>query len=547
MRCASCGSENPEGAKFCIECAAPFPRRCARCGAENLPRAKFCAECGSPLPRQSLVASSQLPVPSSQTLDARLIDSRRADGERRQLTVMFCDLVGSTALSAQLDPEELREVVRAYQETCATVIRRYDGHIAQHLGDGLLVYFGYPAAHEDDAQRAVRAGLEIIQALQKWVPSPLAGEGQGEGAKVSTVAALTPHPGLPPQGGKEKSLQVRIGIHTGLVVIGEIGSSEKREVLALGETPNIAARLQGLADPNTVVISAATSRLVQGLFECQDLGSQAVKGISTQIQLYRVLKESESQTRFEVTVRTGLTPLVGRDEELGLLLKRWERVKEGEGQIVLLSGEPGIGKSRLAQELKEQVVREGYTRIEFHCSPYHQNSALYPVIEHLQRLLQFHRDDSPHGKLEKLERYLASYQFPQADTVPLLAALLSLPHPEGYPPLNLSPQRQKQKTQEALVRRLLEEAEKTSVYCAWEDLHWADPSILEFLHLCLDQTPTARMLVLLTFRPEFRPPWSTHAHVTQITLGRLGREPVEAMVEKITGAEPYQRRCANRL
>ena len=331
MHCASCGSDNPEGAKFCIECAAPLQKRCPSCGAVNLPRAKFCAECGSPLTAQPQppvsssrfqVSGSQPPLPSTQPL------ALRSEAERRQLTVMFCDLVGSTALSAQLDPEELREVVRAYQETCATVIRRYDGHIAQHLGDGLLVYFGYPAAHEDDAQRAVRAGLGIIAALQSHpsagheVPSPLAGEGQGEGAKITASTGSTPHPGLPPQGGKEKSLQVRIGIHTGLVVVGEIGSSEKREVLALGETPNLAARLQGLAAPDTVVISGATYQLTQGLFDCRDLGPHEVKGISTPLLVYRVLRESDTRSRFEVAVRTGLTPLVGRDEELGLLRKR---------------------------------------------------------------------------------------------------------------------------------------------------------------------------------------------------------------------------------
>jgi class 3 adenylate cyclase len=236
------------------------------------------------------VAGSQLPVASPQPPDARpqTLDARANSAERRQLTVMFCDLVGSTTLSEQLDPEELREVVRAYQETCAGVLQQYDRHIAQHLGDGLLIYFGYPAAHEDDAQRAVRAGLEIVAALQSSaparheVPSPLVGEGQGEGAKASTVAALTPYPGLPPQGRKEKTLHVRIGIHTGLVVIGEIGSSEKREILALGETPNIAARLQGLAEPDTVGVSAATYRLVQGLFECQDLGPQTLKGHTRQ-------------------------------------------------------------------------------------------------------------------------------------------------------------------------------------------------------------------------------------------------------------------------
>jgi len=364
---------------------------------------------------------------------------------------MFCDLVGSTSLSEQLDPEELREVVRAYQQMSAEVIGRFEGHIAQYLGDGLLVYFGYPLAHEDDAQRAVRAGLEIVGAIHE----------------LSLLHTRLQHP-----------LQVRIGIHTGLVVVGEMGGGEKHEQLALGDTPNIAARLQRLAEPDTVVVSAATYQLVQGLFECRDLGPHTLKGVSTPLPLYQVVGESDVQSRFEVAVRTGLTPLVGREEEVRLLLKRWEQVKEGMGQVVMLSGEAGIGKSRLVEELKEQVAREGYTRIEFRCSPYYQNSALYPVIEHVQHVLQLQRDDSPQAKLEKLEQILAHYRFPQADTVPLLAALLSLPHPEGYPSLNLSPQRQKQKTQEALVGWLLEEAEKTA-YSAWEDLHWADPSTLE--------------------------------------------------------------------
>jgi class 3 adenylate cyclase/tetratricopeptide (TPR) repeat protein len=421
---------------------------------------------------------------------------------------MFCDLVGSTALSEQLDPEELREVVRAYQETCTAVIQRYDGHIAQHLGDGLLVYFGYPLAHEDDAQRAVRATLGIVEALQQ----------------LSFSTIQLPHP-----------LQVRIGIHTGLVVIGEIGSSEKREILALGETPNMAARLQGLAEPDTVVISAATQRLVQGLFVCQDLGPQALKGLTTPVNVYQVLGESGAQSRFEAAVQKGLTPLVDRAHEMGLLRERWEKAKEGEGQAVLVSGEPGIGKSRLAQELKEQAAHEGAARIEFRCSPYSQNSALYPIIDHLQRLLQFARDDAPATKLEKLQYTLSHYRFPQTDTVPLLAALLSLPHPEGVPPLTLSPERQKEKTLKALVGWLCEEAERQAVYCAWEDLHWADPSTLELLNLYLDQVPTARMLALLTFRPEFLPPWGSRSYLSQLTLGRLGRSQVERMVENVTG------------
>ncbi len=424
---------------------------------------------------------------------------------------MFCDLVGSTALSAQLDPEDLREVIRAYQQACAEVITRFGGHLAKYLGDGLLVYFGYPVAHEDDAQRAARTGLGIVSAIRE---SPL-------------LKVRLPNP-----------IRVRIGIHTGLVVAGEMGGGDTREPLAIvGETPNIAARLQEIAAPDTVAISTATYRLIQGYFECQNLGPHTLKGVSTPLLVYRVLRESGARSRFEVAMRTGLTPLVGREEEVRLLQKHWERVKDGEGQVVLLSGEAGIGKSRLEQELKEQVAREGHTRIEFHCSPYYQNTALYPVIEHLQRLLQFQRDDTPQIKLGKLGQVLAPYQFSQADTVPLLAALFSLPHPDGYPPLAMSPQKQKQKTYEALIGWVLEDAEKAVVYCAWEDLHWADPSTLEFLTLLIEQVPAARILVLLTARPGFAPPWGTRSFLNHITLGRLERSQVGEMVERLTGGK----------
>jgi predicted ATPase/class 3 adenylate cyclase len=419
--------------------------------------------------------------------------------------VQFIDLVGATTLSQQLDPEDYHGRVVAYQTACRHAIARYDGHIAQYLGDGVLVYFGYPTAHEEDAVRAVRSGLEIVTAVSQLTYTP--------------------------------PLQVRIGIHTGPVVVGEIGAGERTERLALGETPNIAARVQSLAEPDTVVLSAATHHLVRGLFECHDLGPQALKGISIPLSVYQVREVSSTQSRFEAAVRRGLTPLVGREEELGLLQRRWEQAKTGTGQVVLLSGEPGIGKSRLMQTLKEHVISEGTAHIEFRCSPYHQNSAFYPIVEHLQRLLQFEREDSSQAKLTKLRQALVAYRFPLADTLSLLATLLSLPQPEGIPPLTLTPQKQKQKTQEVLVAWIVAEAEKASVYCAWEDLHWIDPSSLEVLTLVLNQVPTTRLLALLTFRPEFTSPWGNRSHFSQMTLSRLGHSQVEMMVERVSGGK----------
>ncbi|MGE0826788.1 MAG: adenylate/guanylate cyclase domain-containing protein [Candidatus Binatia bacterium] len=482
--------------------------------------------------------------------------SELSTAERRQLTVMFCDLVGSTALSAQLDPEDYRAVVQAYQETCAAVIQRHDGYMAQYLGDGLLVYFGYPTAHEDDAQRAVRAGLEIIANLQKQVSSPLVGvppfsrspfqeEGStssasaGEGSVISQ-SQNTPHPNPPstvlrtglPQG--ERGLAVRIGIHTGLVVIGEIGSSEKRELLALGETPNIAARIQGLADPNTVIVSAATYRLIEGYFESQPFGSHLVKGIDTPIAVYHV--QSERQNISPLAGKTTLTPLVGREQEVGLLIDRWEQTKDGRGQVVLLSGEPGIGKSRLAYTLRERITAEGSLLFEARCSPYHQNSAFYPLIDVLQRTSLLSRQDTDDEKVTKLERALELYNL--QESLLLFTALLSLPTPSQYPPLNLTPQKQKERTLQALVQLLAAQAERQATVSVWEDLHWADPSSLEFLTLLIEQIPTTKLLLVLTFRPEFRPPWNPRSHISQLVLNRLGKKQVETMIEKAATGTP---------
>ena len=458
------------------------------------------------------VPSTELQTPD---LGLQTEHALQPEAERRQLTVMFCDLVDSTALSAQLDPEEYRELVRAYQQTSAAVIERFGGYIAQYLGDGLLVYFGYPAAHEDDAQQAIRTGLEILAGLESLnAQLPL------------TMRARLFHP-----------LQVRIGIHTGLVVVGTVGGGARGELLALGKTPNIAARIQEEAEPDTVVISETTHRLVEGLFECEDSGHPELKGISTRLMLYRVVKEGEAQSRFEVAVHKGLTPLVGRAEELVLLQRRWEQAKAGAGQVVLVSGEAGIGKSRLVQELREQLAHEGAILMEFCCSPYHQNSALYPIIEHLQWVLQFQREDTSHTKLDKLQKAISSYRFPQADTVPLLAALLSLPRPEDYLPLTLSPQKQKQKTQQALVAWIIEEAEKAAVFCAWEDLHWADPSTLEVLTLFQEQISLTRVFAVLTFRPEFTPPWGPCSSLTPLTLSRLPHTQAEEMVRRVMGGK----------
>jgi predicted ATPase/class 3 adenylate cyclase len=445
-------------------------------------------------------------VPASAAESAGLAPA----AERRQLTVMFCDLVGSTLLSGQLDPEDLREVVRAYQEAAAEVIQRFEGHIAQYLGDGLLVYFGYPQAHEDDAQRAVHTGLGIVGAVERL------------NTRLETEKGVR--------------LAVRIGLHTGPAVVGEMGGGGRHEHLALGETPNIAARLEGLAAPNTVVLSAVTARLVRGTFALEELGPYELKGVAEPMAVSRVLRHLEAESETEGRTKD-FSALVGRDEEIGLLLRRWEQSKEGLGQVVLISGEGGIGKSSLVMGMRRHVRQEGYTWITFRCSPYHTNSALYPVIEHVQRLLQFRRNDPPEAKLDKLEQVLRTYSPPLEEVVPLFAALLSMPLLERYPPLTLAPQEQRQQTQEALVAWILEEAERQPVLTVWEDLHWADPSTLELLGLLIDQVPTVSMLNVLTFRPEFVPPWTSRSHMTPITLNRLERLQVEAMIRRLANGK----------
>jgi class 3 adenylate cyclase/DNA-binding winged helix-turn-helix (wHTH) protein/predicted ATPase len=430
------------------------------------------------------------------------------EAERRPLTVLFCDLVGSTALAGRLDPEDYREVVRAYHQVCAEVMQRFDGYLAQYLGDGVLVYFGYPVAHEDDAQRAVRAGLDLLDAC----------------------ASLSLHPALP----AGEQVAVRLGVHTGLVVVGDVGAGTRHEPLALGETPNIAARLQHLAEPNTLVISAATQQLVAGYFRWKALGAHTLPGLAQPMEVYRVLGTSGAQSRLEVAATRGLTPLVGRVQEVGLLRACWTRVTEGMGQVVIVGGEAGIGKSRLVQVLKAHVAGEGHPWLECQGSPYYQHTALYPLTELLaRRLLHLEPEATAAQQAQYLEEFLVQYDLSLAETVPLLAPLLSLPLPATYAPVQVTSEQQRQQTLHALLELLLRLAAVQPLLLVIEDLHWVDPTTLEWLSLLVDQGPTARILTLCTCRPDFRPPWTGRSHLTQMTLARLSQDQATELTHQV--------------
>ncbi|HEX2217377.1 MAG TPA: AAA family ATPase [Gemmatimonadales bacterium] len=446
----------------------------------------------------------------SATATAATPPATAPEAERRQLTVLFCDLVGSTALSARLDPEEMGAIIRRYQGCVAEVIGRWDGHVAKYMGDGVLVYFGYPTAHEDDPERAVRAGLELVEAVGRL--------GAGDGA----------------------TLAVRVGIATGLVMVGDlIGEGAARERAVVGDTPNLAARLQALAEPGGVVIAPSTRQLLGRLFELVDLGRHDLKGFAEPIRTWRVLGEGRAESRFEA-LHGGkrLMPLIGREHEIGLLLERFERAKEGEGQVVLLAGEPGVGKSRLVRALRERLNGEPYTPLSHYCSPYHVNTAFFPVIGLLERAAGFERHNSREQRLDRLEALLARSAKDVRDAAPLLAALLSIPTGSRYPPLDLTPQRQKQRILEILVEQLEELAAKQPVLALYEDAHWVDPSTLELLGLVVERAQRLRVLVVITFRPEFQPPWTGYPHVTWLSLSRLTRRHGAAMVQGVTGGKP---------
>jgi predicted ATPase/class 3 adenylate cyclase len=433
------------------------------------------------------------------------------DAERRQLTVLFCDMVGSTALSSRLDPEDLHEVMRRYQESCAGVISRFEGHIGHYVGDGILAYFGYPTAHEDDPLRAARTGLDIVEAIKR-LDDELADTGV--------------------------SLGVRIGINTGIVVVGDIGTGEFRDAMAVvGETPNLAARLQALAEPGTVVVGERTRRLLEGLFRFDELGPQRVKGIDEPVAAYRVREATGVPSRFEATALRGLTPLVGRDEEIRLLRSRWQHAKSGEGHVVLLSGEPGIGKSRILQVFRERVRTDQATVLRYYCSPFYVHSALHPVLDQLERAAGLSKSDPPEAKLDKLEALLSQGSAQVVRAASLLAPLLSIPTGERYPPLDLAPERKKALMLEALLEQLAGLATRP-VLILLEDAHWVDPTTTELFQLTIERIQRLPVLLLIAYRPNFTPPWTGFPHITSLSLSHLSPRQAALLVEKVTRGRP---------
>ena len=514
MRCPSCKVDIPEGSKFCLECGAALFGRCPSCGNANPASAKFCLECGHKLPAIEVDDAGRPPTDIATSQSSQVAGS----AERRQLTVMFCDLVGSTALSARLDPEDMREIMSAYLHRCAEVIGKSGGFVARYMGDGVLAYFGYPQAHEDDAERAVRCGLALVEAVSRLQTS------------------------------HDAALQVRIGIATGVVVVGDLfgeGAAQEQEVI--GDTPNLATRLQALAEPGQVVIAPTTRRLTGGLFEYRDLGKVVLKGLADPIQAWQVLAVSAVRSRFEAQHETSLTPLVGRDEELELLLRRWDQASQGEGRVVVLTGEPGVGKSRLIAALQERLQSQPHVRIRYFCSPQHSDSALYPIINQLERAARFERGDSPVQKLIKLQNLLAPAVPKQAADVALLADLLSIPRDGQRGLFEMDPQKRKEKTFDALFAQLRRLEQQRPVLMIYEDVQWIDPTTLELLARTVERAHHMRLLLVISARPEFTPPWPGYAHVTTVSLTRLSRREGTTLITGVAQGRALPDEVTNQI
>src|SRR5580698_2146108 len=523
MRCHTCNSESSPGKKFCLRCGSRLDLRCSRCGSENPADASFCGDCGAPL--STTASTGNHPSASSEGSTSQRLPTAVSshEGERRRLSVLFCDLVGSTAIASRLDPEEWRETVRGYQSVAADAINRFGGHVAQYLGDGVMAFFGWPEAHDNDAERAARAGLAILDA----------------------IARLGERPG-------RSKLSARIGIDSGAVVVD---AGKGQEPAVFGDTPNIAARVEAAAAPGTVLITAQTHRLVSGLFVVEDRGTHPLKGIERPIQLFRVVQPSGVRGRFEAAAAHGLTPFVGREDESRILVNRWERARSGNGQVVTIVGEAGIGKSRLVQRFHEEIAGTPHIWVECATAPFHQNTPLYPVIDMLQQSFRWRLRDqrrsapaSPpsddeleqHQRLTALEASLELAGLKPADAVPLIAPLFNLTVPsEHYPPSALSPEGQRKRLLATLVAWTLGGARVQPLVIVTEDLHWADPSTLALTQMLVEQGAESSLLLLYTARPEFRAPWPLRAHHTQITLNRLDSRNVRMMIEKVAAHELF--------
>ena len=511
IECSQCHHQNRDGRAFCSQCGAALAAPCAVCGFVNDPADRFCGGCGAALKAVPAAVGEPATAAPAPPMEVRVAGGE--DAEHRQITVLLCDIVEWTSLSRQLDGEDLRDVIRKCQDAWNAAIDALGGFVARYMGDAALVYFGYPQAHEDDAERAIRAGLLIVENTRHL------------NATIGRAKGI--------------ELAMRVGIATGPAVVGDlIGEGASLERAVVGETPNLASRLQGIALPDQVVVSDATVHIVGSLFEYDDLGEQSLKGFEAPVQAWRVIGERAVDDRFEAThADREITPLIGREDELTLLLRRWQQACEGEGQVALIAGQPGIGKSRLTQALRAEIDPDTRTLMRYFCTQYHQDSALFPLVSQLERAAGMTRDEPAGQKLEKLERLVALSNPEPERTASLFGSLMSLPVEERYGPLHLSPQQQRERTYEAFEEQLANLARTRPVLAIFEDLQWADPSTQELLDRIVYAIRKLPVFLVVTFRPDTRAPWGDEPHVTSITLNRLTENFGAEIVSKLVGGK----------
>ena len=504
MDCLNCSETNRDDRRFCRSCGTALPEGCSGCGFANEADDTFCGGCGQTLGAEQ---SQPKPAPAPSTAIAPIHEATNAG--RRQLTVMFCDLVGSTAISEQLDPEEMARLLTDYRKTCSKVVEQFGGFIGNFMGDGLLIYFGYPHAQEDDPQRAIEASLEIVSAVEAM---------NSDGAASGRL------------------LRVRIGINTGLVVTGEIGTGGLHEKMAIvGDTPNIAARLQSLAEPGTVLIGGKTHRLVDGFFVCDFLGPKRLKGLSGTIDIYQVHQSTTSRSRFEANLERSLTPLAGRSEEISLLFNRWEQVQDNDGQVVLISGEAGVGKSRVLQSLQSTATENNGTMVNFVCSNYRKDTPFHPIIDFLERILDAGIDSKPEEVLDRLDALLSDLNLTTDSNGALIASMLSLPTSGRYQVIPTTLEDQKNNVLKAMVSIAVALSAQAPLLIVVEDLHWADHSTMQFLDLLVEEVRTRPILLVSAFRPELASPWTRYPNVTSIRLRHLSRNESIDLINGVTG------------